>query len=54
MKMSIMINRLICLFRGHKYEKIIEGGIIQKGIMWFDSDWYKCARCGKIKEVEVL
>lgn len=48
--MKKIFNRLICLFRGHKWDRIGKG-FTTIGIV---SEWpyytYKCSRCGKTKE----
>ena len=44
--MKKLINRLICLFRGHKWKWIEEWYLGQSKIRHF----HECDRCGKIKE----
>lgn len=45
--MKRMINRLICLCRGHKW---LETAFRIHYWSWTVETHYKCARCGKIKE----
>lgn len=45
--MKKLINRFICLFRGHNWEEIIEGKMVWRGIKYYQDKYYKCQHCGK-------
>lgn len=50
--MKNLINRLICLIRGHEwYVKVV--GDIRVGHDYKEEIIYKCTRCGKTKEVVI-
>ena len=47
--MRKLINKLICLFRGHKW-KLKWRNEYSDGVLIQSYPSIKCARCGKIKE----
>lgn len=53
--MKRLINRLICLIRGHRWQMEIHNyndGFDKHG-KYYLTDLIKCTRCGKIKEVRI-
>lgn len=45
-----MINRLICLCRGHKWKLEFYHKRVLPDFHWEAFEYYKCTRCGKNKE----